>query len=60
MVGLLRSKSADEKPDNDYDAVNFKIVAQVEEVTVILSSMDRHVGKVVVKGNFSFRIKYLA
>ncbi|KAL9969256.1 hypothetical protein ACROYT_G021452 [Oculina patagonica] len=48
--GLMRSKSTDEKPDTDSDAVSFKIVAQVEEVTVILSSMDRHVGKVVVTG----------
>ncbi len=50
----MRSKSTDEKPDTDSDAVSFKIVAQVEEVTVILSSMDRHVGKVVVKGIFFF------
>ena len=32
--------------------VTFKIVAQVEKVTVILSSMGRHVGKIDVKGNF--------
>ena len=32
--------------------VNVKIVAQVEEVTVILSSLGRHVGKIDVKGNF--------
>lgn len=40
----------DEKTHSDSEAVNFKVVAQVEKVTVILSSMDRHVGKVDVKG----------
>ena len=41
---------AEEKPQSDSDVVNFKIVAQIEEVTVILSSMGRHVGKVDVEG----------
>ena len=47
---LGRSKRAEETSHSDSDVVNFKIVAQVEEVTVILSSMNRHVGKVNVKG----------
>jgi len=46
-----RNKTADtEKSQSDSDAVNFKVVAEVEKVTIILSSMDRHVGKVDVKG----------
>ena len=45
-----RDKIEDKKSQSDLDAVNFKVVAEVEKVTVILSSMDRHVGKVDVKG----------
>ena len=50
LVPTPRKKSADEKSQSDSDAVNFKVVAEVEKVTVILSSMDRHVGRVDVKG----------
>lgn len=32
------------------EVVNFKIAALVEEVTVILSSMDQYVGKIEVQG----------
>ena len=60
MAELTKSKRADEKAHTDSDALNFKVVAQVEEVTVILSSVDRHVGKVVVKGNPSFFVRYLS
>ena len=45
-----RNKTEDKKSQSDLDAVNFKVVAEVEKFTVILSSMDRHVGKVDVKG----------
>lgn len=45
-----KNKTEDKKSQSDSDAVNFKVVAEVEKVTVILSSMDRHVGKVDVKG----------
>lgn len=45
-----RNKTEDKKSESDSDAVNFKVVAKVEIFTVILSSMDRHVGKVDVKG----------
>ena len=45
-----RNKTEDKKSQSDLDVVNFKVVAEVENVTVILSSMDRHVGKVDVKG----------
>ena len=51
---LGRSKITEEKSQSDSAVVNFKIVAQVEEVTVILSSMNRHVGKVDVKGQSFF------
>lgn len=45
-----RNKTEDKKSQSESDAVNFKVVAEVEKFTVILSSMDRHVGKVDVKG----------
>ena len=46
-----RNKTAeDKKAQSDSYAVNFKVVAEVEKVTIILSYMDRHVGKVDVKG----------
>lgn len=48
----------EEKPQSDSDSVNFKIVAQIEDVTVILSSMGRHVGKVDVEGS-SCLLKYV-
>ena len=50
FIVLVRGADAEEKPQSDSDVVNFKIVAQIEDVTVILSSMDRHVGKIVVTG----------
>ena len=45
-----KNETEDKKSQSDSEAVNFKVVAEVEKVTVILSSMDRHVGKVDVKG----------
>ena len=36
-------------PSNS-EVVNFKIAALIEEVTVILSSMDQYVGKIEVQG----------
>ena len=50
MIVTTKNKTEDKKSESDSDAANFKVVAEVEKVTVILSSMDRHVGKVDVKG----------
>ncbi|XP_022781348.1 vacuolar protein sorting-associated protein 13A-like [Stylophora pistillata] len=47
---LVKGEDEGKKAQSDIDVVHFKIVAQIEEVTVILSSMDRHVGKVHVTG----------
>ena len=41
---------AEGKLQGNSDIVNFKIVSQMEDVTVTLSSMDRYVGKIEVKG----------
>ena len=49
-IVAVRGADADEKLESDSDVVNFKIVVQIEEVTVILSSMGRHVGKIDVTG----------
>ena len=38
------------KLSSNSEVVNFKIAALVEEVTVILSSMDQYVGKIEVQG----------
>ena len=46
----MKGEDEGKKAQSDIDVVHFKIVAQIEEVTVILSSMDRHVGKVHVTG----------
>ena len=46
---LLLFVSEGKLPSNS-EVVNFKIAALVEEVTVILSSMDQYVGKIEVQG----------
>ena len=46
---LLLFVSEGKSPSNS-EVVNFKIAALVEEVTVILSSMDQYVGKIEVQG----------
>lgn len=47
----MKGVDEEKKAESDTDVVNFKIVAKIEEVTVILSSMDRHVGKMDVTGS---------
>ncbi|XP_068698299.1 intermembrane lipid transfer protein VPS13C-like isoform X1 [Montipora foliosa] len=42
--------SKEGKLQGNSDIVNFKIVSEMEDVTVTLSSMDRYVGKIEVKG----------
>lgn len=48
----------EQKTQSDSDVVNFKIVAQIEDVCVILSSMGVHVGKMEVEGSFCV-LKYV-
>ena len=47
----MKGVDEEKKAQIDTDVVNFKIVAKIESVTVILSSMDRHVGKMDVTGS---------
>ena len=51
FIELVKGVDEEKKAQSDTDVVNFKIVAKIEEVTVILSSMDRHVGKMDVTGS---------
>ena len=46
---LLLFVSEGKLPSNS-EVVNFKISALIEEVTVILSTMDQYVGKIEVQG----------